>query len=517
MSFRVSVIIPVYNSEKTLRKCVESLVCGDEKHMEIILVDDCSRDNSWKLCQELQAQFSNVKCIQNQKNSGVSYTRNHGLYEANSEWIMFVDSDDWVSHKFISRILKVAQENIDSLVLCGFYYIDKLNYKKNTYIWDDESAENIFQIQGDQLFEAVQRIMIQNVWNKIFSYEIIREKGIKFDETQNMGEDFQFVLEYMQAANLNKCTIINEALYYYVRGNDESLMSNFGWSSSIKEIERLKFFATLCGNSKVINKKLEKAIDMAKASRVYYIVRSKNKSKKEKLNQILEIYHKDERYYYRKQDLIRKKEKLIKNIIWIKQVFKRIKGKVKYIKNQRLIKQEKGFLKKEKFSIISQNCIGGVFYHDMEKQFLSPTVNLYFEQPDFIRFVLNLEKYLAMPITVSWEEEYPVGTLEDVKIHFMHYECCTEAEASWYRRRQRVDLNKILVLSTDMEGFDDEAFEQWNKIEYPKILFTAHDKYKRGKESVFYPKYKKFNHVLDLIPAREFYKNDVLIDLVNKI
>ena len=99
----------------------------------------------------------------------------------------------------------------------------------------------------------------------------------------------------------------------------------------------------------------------------------------------------------------------------------------------------------------------------------------------------------------------------------MHYECCTEAEASWYRRRQRVDLNKILVLSTDMEGFDDEAFEQWNKIEYPKILFTAHDKYKRGKESVFYPKYKKFNHVLDLIPAREFYKNDVLIDLVNKI
>lgn len=200
----------------------------------------------------------------------------------------------------------------------------------------------------------------------------------------------------------------------------------------------------------------------------------------------------------------------------MKYFVQRIKWNFQRIKRERLIGKVKSKLKNKQFSIISQNCIGGVFYHDMGIKFLSPTINLYFEQPDFVRFVLEIEKYLSMELLMEWGEEYPVGRLGDITIHFMHYESCTEAEKSWNKRKERVNLNKIIVLSTDMEGFDDTVFEMWNQIMYPKVLFTAHKEYIQEKSSVYFSKYEVFNQVLDLIPKREFYKKNILVDVVNK-
>lgn len=282
MSAMISVIVPVYNAEKTLRRCVESLVYGIEKNIEIILIDDCSRDNSWKLCQKLQEEFHSVRCVQNEENKGVSYTRNHGIAEANGKWVMFADSDDWGSRRFASTLVEISEKNENALVICGFHYIDRLSHNKVEYIWNSEIRKRIFEIQGEELFDAVDRIMLQNVWNKIFSCEIIRENNIKFDETQSMGEDFQFVLEYMQAADIRKCIIVNEALYYYVRANEVSLMSNFGWSSNEKEIERLYLLAELCSDDSLASNRLYKEIDKVKANRLYHVVRTKNRSKKRK-------------------------------------------------------------------------------------------------------------------------------------------------------------------------------------------------------------------------------------------
>lgn len=518
MNSAVSAIIPVYNAEKTLRRCVESLVYGVERKIKVILVDDCSQDNSWKLCQELQEEFDNVKCIQNEQNQGVSYTRNHGIAEADGDWIMFVDSDDWVSCKFISTLLKIAEKQKDSLVICGFHYIDELTHNKTEYTWNPNTKKQIIEIQGEKLFDGIDRIMLQNVWNKIFRREIIKKNNIKFDETQSMGEDFQFVLDYMQAANIQKCAIVNEALYYYVRANELSLMSNFGWASNEKEIERLNLLSRLCGEGPAISNRLYKEIARTKENRVYHVVRTKNKSKEEKINRIEEIYQDGcSKQYYREQNRVWKKEKLLDSISYIKYFEQRIQGKLQRIKRSQVIRKTKKLLQNEQFSIISQNCIGGVFYHDMEMQFLSPTINLYFKSIDFVRFVTNLQKYLSMKIEMEWGEEYPIGKLDDITIYFMHYNSCTEAENSWNKRKDRVNFNKIIVLSTDMEGFNDVVFEQWKKIIYPKILFTAHKEYVHGKDQVYFPKYVKFKHVPDLIPNREFYKNNVLIETVNRV
>ena len=118
MGCRASAIIPVYNAEKTLRRCVESLVLGHERQIEVILVEDRSKDKSFEVCQELAAEFSNVICIQNEINRGVSFTRNQGLAAATGEYILFTDSDDWVSAQYAQSLLKIPVPcpSVDSIL-----------------------------------------------------------------------------------------------------------------------------------------------------------------------------------------------------------------------------------------------------------------------------------------------------------------------------------------------------------------------------------------------------------------
>ncbi len=194
---------------------------------------------------------------------------------------------------------------------------------------------------------------------------------------------------------------------------------------------------------------------------------------------------------------------------------KRVIGRFKREKAARIAAKEKKRLTNTHFSVISQNCIGGVFYHDMGLRFTSPTIDLYFSCPDFIKFVLDLDHYLTQELSVSWGEEYPIGSLDDITIHFMHYETCSEAKEKWDKRKKRIDRDAILILCTDMEGFDEAAYEQWKKIPYPKVLFSAEDR--KAPDVVFYPEFKQDGRVSDLIPERKFYKDGVLINTVNSM
>ena len=147
--------------------------------------------------------------------------------------------------------------------------------------------------------------------------------------------------------------------------------------------------------------------------------------------------------------------------------------------------------------------------------FRTPTVNLYFPAADFIKFAKELERYLRADLKLKWGEEYPIGMLEDIQIHFVHYETCQQVREAWERRKLRVDLNKVFVLSTDRDGFDETLFEQWKALPYPKLLFTACKKYADHEDVLYFPEYEKLDCVPDLIPRREFYKKNVLINKVN--
>ena len=512
MEYKASIIIPVFNAEKTLRRCVESLALGLEKNIEIIMVDDCSVDDSWTVCCELKEEFNIVEIFKNEQNSGVSYTRNRGLEVARGKYVLFVDSDDWVSGKYVRDLVRVAEDNPDALSICGHIFIDKVHFLRQKYIWND-SSDVMVEVSIDHLFELSDKFLLQHLWNKIFVREQIERNSIRFDENQSMGEDFQFVLDYLEKADLKKCAIINKPLYYYVRWNEGSLISNYGIVQNQQEFDRIKKMTMISGADSDV---YEAAISKLKRNYIYHLSRNKKLSRKEKTFYINRITNNEKSsLYLREQELLQIKENFRHIISKAFKIPDRVAAKCHRLIIDYRINKVKNSITDPRVSIISQNCIGGVVYHDLHSEFLSPTINLFFKEPDFVKFVLNLHHYLNCDLIMSWGDEYPIGKIEDLTVFFMHYDNCKEAKLAWERRKVRINWEKIIVLSTDHEGFDFKVFAEWKKVPYTKVLFTSNVEFAGDRDSVFFPEYRDDKCVPDLIPKREFYKNDELITKIN--
>lgn len=166
-------------------------------------------------------------------------------------------------------------------------------------------------------------------------------------------------------------------------------------------------------------------------------------------------------------------------------------------------------------SLISMNCIGGIVYHDCKQRFLSPTVNLYFTPDDFLKFINNLNFYLSKTPKIVMGKNYPIGELDDIKINFMHYSTPDEALSKWEERKSRINKEKIFVIMVERDGFTKKNFEDFNRINYPKLLFTKTKEYK-CEDSLYMSRYKKLEQLPDIIPGRYMYSKMKLIDSINK-
>ncbi len=509
MGFAASIIIPVYNAERTLRRCVESIALGRERNIQILLVEDGSRDGSWKLCQELAAEFGCVTCLRNEANKGVSHSRNRGLEAAEGAYILFADSDDWVSGRYVQALLALARENPESLPICAMHFIDHVHNSRRDYCWDGPA-----EVPRERFFDLAQASFLQNVWNKAFRRDIIQGAGLGFDEKMCMGEDYQFVLDYMQAMDCRQCTILNEPLYYYIRWNRNSLMSQYGFAQAQAESRRLDQLHRLSGLTATTRRD-----EMALRSRrngVYHIVRSPHHSRREKLAAIEEVWadgHPER--HYRQQSGLRAKETLTGLAADIRSLPAKVRDRWEQLQQRRLQKQLRRTVTAENVTILSQNCIGGVVYHDLGQQFLSPTINTFIPEPDFMKLVLNLGHYMQQELVMAWGEEYPVGMLGDVQIHFMHYDTCAQAKAAWNRRRERIRYDKILVLATDRDGFDETSYGLWKQIPYPKLLFTARECYTQ--DALCLPEFAAQGSWGQALDRRKLYHKQILRDLLNRM
>ena len=126
-------------------------------------------------------------------------------------------------------------------------------------------------------------------------------------------------------------------------------------------------------------------------------------------------------------------------------------------------------------SIISNNCTGGVISHDLGLRFLSPTVNLFMDANDFVKFCENLEYYLQIEKIEELIDEtrkYPVGRLGDVTLYFVHYKTFEEACIKWMERRKRVDLSNLRIIGCERDGMTEELIERFERLPYAKVLFT---------------------------------------------
>ncbi len=178
-------------------------------------------------------------------------------------------------------------------------------------------------------------------------------------------------------------------------------------------------------------------------------------------------------------------------------IFSRLFYKIKKSIAQKRRKVVRRYTFENDFSIISCNCIGGLLYHDFGKEFLSPTINLFIESPDFIKFCSNLNGYLQLSLQEdSSAKQYPIGILGDIRIHFLHYGSFSEAKSAWERRSKRVLLDNVFVIMSDRDNYSEELFAEFKKLKYKKVLFSHVNKY--DEEVVYVAKDKNKKMVDDL-------------------
>ena len=177
---KISVIVPVYNVEKYLRRCVDSILSQTFSDFELILVDDGSPDGRPGICDDYKESDDRVRVI-HKKNGGVSSARNAGLEEARGEWIAFIDSDDWVCRKYLDILFKACVENNVLFSSCEMLVAD--NYFELDI---DKTAAEIV----DSTYHLTKRF---EACGKLFAREIIGEK--KFNQNLIIGEDAVFVSE----------------------------------------------------------------------------------------------------------------------------------------------------------------------------------------------------------------------------------------------------------------------------------------------------------------------------------
>lgn len=219
----VSIVIPVYNAADMLEDTIESLLRQTIQEIEILLVDDCSTDNSSEIIRRYMQKDSRVRGIFQEKNVGVGKTRNRGISEAKGEYIGFVDSDDWVEKNMYEEMYKLAKAKAVDICVCG-YMQDILTSTKEiktsievlptvgSYFEKTEICRAAVDLDEEKNFAYI--------WNKIYKAKMIKNGKVMFNE-QNFGEDFIFNINAFKLAN-SMC-VINETFYHYLEFNRDSL------------------------------------------------------------------------------------------------------------------------------------------------------------------------------------------------------------------------------------------------------------------------------------------------------
>lgn len=217
----VSIIVPVYNAERYLEECLDSIISQTYKRIEIILINDGSKDNSLCICNNYRKKDPRIKII-DKKNEGVSCARNDGLNIATGDYITFVDADDYIDETYVEKMVLCADEKGYDIVICGFEVHNSVLVKNDNKALEtfcngttkDAVLKAIISASTDRIFGYV--------WRTLFTKECIL--NIKFDSTVKISEDFMFLL--MAINNSKTCGTICEELYHY-RCNEFSATAKY--------------------------------------------------------------------------------------------------------------------------------------------------------------------------------------------------------------------------------------------------------------------------------------------------
>lgn len=213
MTPQISVIVPVYNVEKYLPRCIDSILSQTFTDFELLLIDDGSPDNSGKICDEYAIKDSRVKVIHKQ-NGGVSSARNVGIENATGEWVFFSDADDiLVPNAFYILTSRINSEV--AYVMAGYKRCDE----NHNIEYEVKTREEHIISSSDavtQMFRPTDYVYQGYLWNKLFKLSVIKENNLKFAVDIYFNEDRLFNILYLLKIGNQKCIYTTEPVYHYV-------------------------------------------------------------------------------------------------------------------------------------------------------------------------------------------------------------------------------------------------------------------------------------------------------------
>ncbi|KIR02073.1 Beta-1,3-glucosyltransferase [Lachnospiraceae bacterium TWA4] len=244
---KYSIIIPAYNAQKTIERCVQSILNNSYRNFEVIIIEDCSKDDTYIICKKLAENDRRIRLLRNDRNSGVSYTRNQGLNIAKGEYLLFVDSDDWVEQDYIDCFERQLKYDPETMIVCGYLNDDeKYNSRQDIVCWNQK--EEIYT-KEETLMKLFEKNLLQQLWNKVFLREVIEKHHIRFDESISIGEDLRFILEYLHNKLTISITPIKRTPYHYMRDNENSLMYQVGNEKIDESLYNMRKLYELIGMS----------------------------------------------------------------------------------------------------------------------------------------------------------------------------------------------------------------------------------------------------------------------------
>ena len=232
----VSIIVPIFNVEKYLSECIDSILSQTYENIEIILIDDGSTDKSAEICDKYALKDKRVRVI-HKINGGVSAARNDALQQANGQLIMFVDSDDWINSETCETAVSTMQESGADVVMWTYISENNGNQSPKIIFGSDTIFEGtnvkeklhrrLFGLTGEELANPELADSLCPVWGKLYKKELILDNNISFVDLSEIGtyEDGLFNIEVF--SQVEKAVYLNKCFYHYRKENSSSVTSGY--------------------------------------------------------------------------------------------------------------------------------------------------------------------------------------------------------------------------------------------------------------------------------------------------
>lgn len=497
----ISVIIPIYNIKPYLEYAVNSVIKQTFSDWEMILVDDGSTDGSAILCDGLSNRDSRIRII-HKPNGGLSSARNAGVRIAKGDYILFLDGDDYLHSETLSALHSIASNHLD---------VDFIQFKYkevNTYFEEEKTNESIIsEIEYISSEEAMFQRLFDWGGNAASACTKFYRRPI-FDSIQFregiLHEDEDFTTHLLSIAH--KVAYCKNEFYRYVVRPGSIINSSFSpdkmWAITVVE-ERIAYLRKK-GYEELAQKNEYRLITnliqfyqlagKAKCIEQQAIIWSKFQELSQKRNPFYDNRTRLLCYLNYAIDALRMRT-------WVFNMVKPIRQKITNAKikiNERYWKwKRRKQLHYHDFTIISNNCWGGLVYQYFGLPYNSPTVGLFIMDDDYLRFLENFDDYITLPLHFiefnsskyhdylsresTAKTEYPIAMLGDVEIHFMHYSSKEEALEKWNRRCKRINKDRMLVKMSQRYVRTKDILDRFAALPFKnKICFTEIDYPKEG-------------------------------------